>query len=128
MPNSSRRSFVMLEYTTQSRMADDLFISCWWIIVIRPDTQERLVVLPLMKASLAAETHVLANDIIEVPEPKCNEPIQAPVPSTSLLSESNHDFAERLSGALAVHFLCWLLALAFPQHPPLVSSGVYDHD
>ena len=95
MPNSSRHPLVVLEHTAQSRVADDLFVSSRRIVVIRPNTQERLVILPLMRAFLIVISNVLAHDVIELPQTEHNEPAQALVPKQADPAFSDSALVER---------------------------------
>jgi len=77
MVPSSSKSLVILQHTTKSSLAGDMFFAAKWLISNRPSASQWLVVHALMRPRFIVKNLILADDIIEIRWSKNNKPIQA---------------------------------------------------
>ncbi|MEN1680468.1 MAG: hypothetical protein AAGJ46_12820, partial [Planctomycetota bacterium] len=70
----------MLEHAAEPLSTDDLLAALWRVIELGPDAQRRLVVQTLVQAAGVLVFETRRGDIIEVPQPEDDEPVEALTP------------------------------------------------
>lgn len=78
---SGGRSFVVLQHATEPLAADDLLALARRVIDLGPDTEQRLVVFPLVRTTGVIIIAIGRDKMVEVTEAEDDEPVQALSPN-----------------------------------------------